>query len=79
MSFESLRIVLDCANGACYKVSPSILRELGAEVISIGADPDGYNINHECGSTHPEKAQEEVLNKEQILVLRLMEMEIEWF
>ncbi|MDC0440584.1 phosphoglucosamine mutase [Gammaproteobacteria bacterium] len=63
VSFESLRIVLDCANGACYKVSPSVLRELGAEVISIGADPDGYNINSECGSTHPEKAQEEVVKQ----------------
>jgi phosphoglucosamine mutase len=63
VSFESLRIVLDCANGACYKVSPSILRELGAEVISIGADPDGYNINSECGSTHPEKVQEEVVKQ----------------
>ena len=63
VSFESLRIVLDCANGACYKVSPAILRELGAEVISIGADPDGYNINSDCGSTHPEKAQEEVVKQ----------------
>jgi len=63
VSFESLRIVLDCANGACYKVSPSILRELGAEVISIGTEPDGYNINHECGSTHPERAQEEVVKQ----------------
>ena len=63
VSFESLRIVLDCANGACYKVSPSILRELGAEVISIGTEPDGYNINHECGSTHPEKVQEEVIKQ----------------
>ena len=61
VSFDSLRIVLDCANGACYKVSPSILRELGAEVISIGADPDGFNINHECGSTHPELAQKMVV------------------
>ncbi len=63
VSFESLRIVLDCANGACYKVSPSILKELGAEVISMGAEPDGYNINHECGSTHPEKVQEEVIKQ----------------
>ncbi len=63
VSFESLRIVLDCANGACYKVSPSILRELGAEVISIGTEPDGYNINHECGSTYPERAQEEVIKQ----------------
>ena len=63
VSFESLRIVLDCANGACYKVSPSILRELGAEVISIGTEPDGYNINYECGSTYPEKVQEEVIKQ----------------
>ena len=63
VSFDSLRVVLDCANGACYKVSPSILRELGAEVISIGTEPDGYNINHECGSTHPERAQEEVIKQ----------------
>ncbi|MDC1110720.1 phosphoglucosamine mutase [Gammaproteobacteria bacterium] len=63
VSFESLRVVLDCANGACYKVSPSILRELGAEVISIGTEPDGYNINYECGSTHPERAQEEVIKQ----------------
>ena len=63
VSFESLRIVIDCANGACYKVSPSIFRELGAEVISIGTEPDGYNINHECGSTNPERAQEEVIKQ----------------
>ena len=63
VSFESLRVVLDCANGACYKVSPSILRELGAEVISIGTKPDGYNINHECGSTHPERVKDEVIKQ----------------
>ena len=63
VSFESLRIVLDCANGACYKVSPSVLRELGAEVILIGTDPDGYNINRECGSTHPEMIKEEVIRQ----------------
>jgi len=63
VSFDSLRIVLDCANGACYKVSPSIFRELGAEVIPIGTEPDGYNINYECGSTHPEKVQEEVIKQ----------------
>ena len=63
VSFESLRVVLDCANGACYKVSPSILKELGAEVITIGTEPDGYNINHECGSTHPGRVQEEVIKQ----------------
>jgi phosphoglucosamine mutase len=63
VSFESLRVVLDCANGACYKVSPSIFKELGAEVIAIGADPDGYNINQDCGSTHPQSVQDEVIKQ----------------
>ena len=61
ISFSSLRIVLDCANGACYKVSPDVFRELGAEVISIGVEPDGYNINAECGSTYPDLVKEEVI------------------
>jgi len=61
ISFASLRIVLDCANGACYKVSPEIFQELGAEVITIGINPDGYNINQECGSTYPELIQKEVV------------------
>jgi phosphoglucosamine mutase len=61
ISFSSLRIVLDCANGACYKVSPEIFEELGAEVITLGNNPDGYNINEECGSTHPELIQQEVI------------------
>jgi len=63
ISFSSLRIVLDCANGACYKVSPSVFKELGAEVISIGVNPDGYNINDGCGSTHPELVQKEVIKQ----------------
>ena len=61
ISFSSLRIVIDCANGACYKVSPEIFEELGAEVITIGNDPDGYNINEGCGSTHPEIVKEAVI------------------
>ena len=61
ISFSSLRIVVDCANGACYKVSPEVFKELGAEVISIGVDPDGYNINAKCGSTCPEVVQKEVI------------------
>ena len=61
ISFASLRIVLDCANGACYKTSPDVFKELGAEVISVGVDPDGYNINADCGSTHPELVQNEVI------------------
>jgi len=63
ISFSSLRIVLDCANGACYKVSPEVFEELGAEVISIGVNPDGYNINAECGSTYPERVQKEVIKQ----------------
>ncbi len=54
LSLSGLRIVIDCANGAAYKVAPVTLYELGAEVIPLGVDPDGTNINHECGSTHPE-------------------------
>jgi len=61
ISFSSLRIVIDCANGACYKVSPEIFEELGAEIIEIGNDPDGYNINDGCGSTHPEVVREAVI------------------
>jgi phosphoglucosamine mutase len=51
ITFEDLRIVIDCANGAAYKVAPGALWELGAEVITIGVDPDGFNINEDCGST----------------------------
>tara|TARA_B100000886_G_scaffold309239_1_gene243288 strand:+ start:592 stop:1914 length:1323 start_codon:yes stop_codon:yes gene_type:complete len=61
ISFSSLRIVIDCANGACYKVSPVIFEELGAEVITLGNNPDGYNINNECGSTHPEIIKDAVI------------------
>jgi phosphoglucosamine mutase len=52
MTLEGLRIVLDCANGAAYKSSPCVLRELGAEVIVYGNQPDGMNINKDCGSMH---------------------------
>jgi len=55
MSFEGLRIVIDCANGAAYQVVPEALWELGAEVISVGVEPDGFNINRECGSTAPDE------------------------
>jgi len=54
LSLEGLRIVLDCANGAAYRVAPTVLEELGAKVIAIGVDPDGQNINEGCGSLHPE-------------------------
>lgn len=52
MSLDGLRVVVDCANGAAYRVAPDALWELGAEVVSIGVDPNGFNINDKCGSTH---------------------------
>ncbi len=52
-SFEGLRVVVDCANGAAYRVAPDALWELGAEVISMGVEPDGLNINRDVGSTSP--------------------------
>jgi phosphoglucosamine mutase len=53
LTLSGLRVVIDCANGAAYKVAPTALYELGAEVIPIGVAPNGYNINEECGSTSP--------------------------
>src|SRR3981081_1703027 len=55
LSLDGLRVVVDCANGAAYRVAPAALWELGAEVFSIGTDPDGFNINKDCGS-HPPPA-----------------------
>jgi len=54
LDLRSLKIVLDCAHGATYHVAPPVFHELGAEIIAIGNQPDGLNINHECGSTHPQ-------------------------
>lgn len=54
MTLDGLRVVLDCAHGANYKVAPMALRELGAEVIPLGIEPDGLNINSQCGSLYPE-------------------------
>src|SRR5512136_2270231 len=54
MTLEGLRIVVDCAHGAAYKSTPCVLRELGAEVFVFGNQPDGKNINRDCGSMHPE-------------------------
>jgi phosphoglucosamine mutase len=53
LSLEDLRVVVDCANGAAYQVAPDALWELGAEVIKVGVEPDGFNINKDCGSTEP--------------------------
>jgi phosphoglucosamine mutase len=60
LSFEGLRVVIDCANGAAYKAAPEALWELGAEVIAIGVDPDGFNINREVGSTAPQALRQKV-------------------
>ena len=54
LQFDGLRVVVDCANGAAYRVAPEALWELGADVIAVGVEPDGLNINKECGSTAPE-------------------------
>jgi len=51
LSLEGLKIVVDCANGAAYKVAPEVLWELGADVVPVGVEPDGFNINRQCGST----------------------------
>jgi len=59
-SLDGLRVVLDCANGAGYKVGPLVLQELGAEVFALGVEPNGRNINHECGSLYPEKTAAKV-------------------
>ncbi len=61
LDLSGMRIVVDCANGAAYKVAPTVLWELGAEVIPIAVAPDGVNINGNCGSTHPAVLQEHVV------------------
>ena len=59
---SNLKIVVDCANGAAYSVGPSVFRELGAKVIPLFNEPDGLNINENCGSTHPEFLQKAVVD-----------------
>ena len=58
---SNLKIVVDCANGAAYNVGPSVFKELGAKVVALYNEPDGLNINKDCGSTHPENLQKAVL------------------
>ena len=57
LDLRGLKIVVDCAHGATYHIAPHVFHELGAEVVAIGNQPDGLNINHECGSTSPQKLQ----------------------
>lgn len=54
LDFKGMRIVIDCAHGATYHIAPHVFSEVGAEVVTIGGEPDGLNINDECGATHPE-------------------------
>ncbi len=61
LDLSGLKIVVDCANGAAYKAAPTVLWELGAEVIPLAVSPDGFNINGNCGSTHPGLLQERVV------------------
>jgi phosphoglucosamine mutase len=62
-SLTDLKIVVDCANGASYSMAPTIFFELGAEVIEIGTEPNGFNINEKCGSTHPEALCQKVIEE----------------
>ncbi|MFO1082607.1 MAG: phosphoglucosamine mutase [Reyranellaceae bacterium] len=63
LDLSDLKIVVDCANGAAYKVAPTVLWELGAEVTSLGISPNGFNINDRCGSTHPQNLQRAVVEQ----------------
>ena len=60
MTLEGIKLVVDCANGAAYKVAPTSLWELGAEVVSVGVQPDGFNINQDCGSTNTQMLADKV-------------------
>lgn len=62
-TLDSMRIVVDCANGSVYRLAPMVLERCGAEVVAINAEPDGININKDCGSTHPEGLQRRVLEE----------------
>ncbi len=63
LDLQGLKLVVDCAHGATYRIAPSVFRELGAEVIEMGVNPNGFNINEGCGSTHPEWLAETVVNE----------------
>lgn len=61
LRLDGLKVVIDCANGAAYKTAPTVLWELGADVVKVGVEPDGFNINRECGSLHTQLLRETVL------------------
>jgi phosphoglucosamine mutase len=64
VNFKGMKIVVDCAHGATYHIAPHVFSELGAEVLELGVDPDGFNINSSCGSTRPEVLQQIVVSEE---------------
>ena len=63
LNLNGMKIVVDTANGAAYHIAPDVFEELGAEVVALANTPDGFNINRDCGSTHPEKLQQRVLEE----------------
>ena len=71
LRLDGLKIVVDCANGAAYKIAPAVFWELGAQVIKVGVDPDGFNINLACGSTSPDRLREMVVSHNAHLGLAL--------
>ncbi|CAK0761911.1 phosphoglucosamine mutase [Azospirillaceae bacterium] len=71
LRLDGLKIVVDCANGAAYRVAPKVLYELGADVIAIAVQPDGFNINHHCGATSPEALCREVVEHQAHLGIAL--------
>ncbi len=70
-NLNGLKIVVDCANGAAYHIAPNVLRELGADVVEIGVEPNGLNINLNCGATHPATLQKQVLEEKADLGIAL--------
>lgn len=71
MTLEGLHIVVDCANGATYHIAPNVFRELGARVTEVGTEPNGLNINNECGATHLDELQKTVLREKADLGIAL--------
>jgi phosphoglucosamine mutase len=71
INFNGLKIVVDCANGAAYHIAPNVFLELGAEVVEVAAEPNGLNINLDCGATHPELLQAQVLKNKADLGIAL--------
>ncbi|HXX12639.1 MAG TPA: phosphoglucosamine mutase [Burkholderiales bacterium] len=71
LDLRGLKIVVDCAHGASYHIAPHVLHELGADVVAIGNQPDGFNINNECGATHPQALAEAVVRNQADLGIAL--------